>query len=732
MIKNIENILRISIYTVFLLPLLVVSQLFSPFTFPKVIIFRIIVEVMFFIYLLLLLKDKRYLPRFNLLFVSLTVFVVIYLLTSVTGVNFYQSFWGNLERMGGFFTLLHYWIFFVILISLFKTKEDWLNLFRFSIFVSLLMTFYGALDQNMGLGMAEEKHKSFYGTIGNSALFAGYLLFHIFLALLFVLQRYIQKSWRIFFIVVAGIEAIALIFTRCRGAILALFVGFFLFILLMLFSQERIKIKKGQIFLCILLFTTIILGSVLFLANKFNLIEKLNTGTVQLRIWGWEIALKGWQERSLLGWGPENFNLIFNKFFNPSFFQTSGSENQWDRAHNIVLEIASTMGILGILAYFFLSTSFFYLLFRQFKLEEQKENQVLLLGLGIIFIVNFIHNLFIFNSFSSYILIFSLLGFVCVLTEKKRIYQDFRYQPRKTNYYLVIILLIIFSIIIYQTNIRPILANSIASKGMAYSLKKDTYDKSIDYYQKALEYKTFVKFQTRKRLASLIIQHLEAQAELRTNQSKGIQLAIDEIKKSIREDPLNPQHYLYLGAIYNGLVRLGDSSYLDESEQILTRAMELSPTRQQILFEFGEVKLIKKEYKQALKIFQYALELNPIAPESLWRLGFAELESGKVQIGIAHIKEALKKSSYLDFYSKALVLANYLAESQEYEKIIAIYELLAPYSHPARAQVYASLAATYAAVDDIENAIKSARMVAEIEPAFQKNVEKFIQNLRTK
>lgn len=718
-----EKILRFGIYVIFLLPLLVVPRLFSPFVFPKVIVFRIIIEVMLLIYLLLILKDKRYLPRFNLIFVSLTIFIGTYLLTSITGTNFYQSFWGNLERMGGFFTIFHFWIFFVILISIFKTKEDWLKLFKFSIFISFFIVLYAAFDQKLGIGFTEQgDHRTLYGSLGNPAFLGGYLLFHIFLALIFALHKNISKGWRILFIIIAGLESIVLFFTRVRGAILALVIGFFLLVLLMFI--RRVEFKKIVISICVLLLIFIILGAIFWKTNFSN--EFLKTETIQTRLWGWQAGLKGWQERPLLGWGPENFNLIFNKYFNPLFFETSESENQWDRAHNIILELGSTMGLVGLASYLFILAAVFYFLIRAFR--KYPETRLILGVITIILVVHFIHNLFIFDSFSNYILFFSLLGFVCVLTDKKKTSQDSQYRPRGINFYAVTILLIIFSILIYQTNIKPVLANSTAFKATALFLRKNTYEKSLDYYQKAFDYQTFIKFHIRKRLASLVIRKSE-QAELDGKLQKGFQLAIKELRKSIKEDSLNSQNYLYLGALYNRLARLGDKSYLNETEWILAEAIKLSPNRQQILFELGELKLIQKDYTQALQIFQQAFNLNLDSEESLWHLGLAKIESGKTEEGINNTKRALIEYSYSKLHSKLLALVNYLAREQGYEKIIALYELAVQYSHPARGQTYASLAATYAAVGELEKAIENARKAAEIDPSFQEEAEMFIQSL---
>src|ERR1019366_6418035 len=49
-----------------------------------------------------------------------------------------------------------------------------------------------------------------------------------------------------------------------------------------------------------------------------------------VRFPAWEVGFKAFLENPILGWGPENYSVGFNKHYNASV----GSE-WWDRAHNI-------------------------------------------------------------------------------------------------------------------------------------------------------------------------------------------------------------------------------------------------------------------------------------------------------------------------------------------------------------------------------------------------------------
>ena len=69
-------------------------------------------------------------------------------------------------------------------------------------------------------------------------------------------------------------------------------------------------------------------------------------GTVHGRIVVWEIAWKGFLDRPLLGWGPENFGLAFARHYNPCLGSSQCAPEVWfDLAHNIVLDTLTETGV---------------------------------------------------------------------------------------------------------------------------------------------------------------------------------------------------------------------------------------------------------------------------------------------------------------------------------------------------------------------------------------------------
>ena len=60
------------------------------------------------------------------------------------------------------------------------------------------------------------------------------------------------------------------------------------------------------------------------------------------------MAIKGFIEKPILGWGQEGFNFVFNKYYDPRMYT---QEPWFDRAHNTYLDWLIVGGALGLLSY---------------------------------------------------------------------------------------------------------------------------------------------------------------------------------------------------------------------------------------------------------------------------------------------------------------------------------------------------------------------------------------------
>ncbi|MDO8664742.1 MAG: O-antigen ligase family protein [Candidatus Liptonbacteria bacterium] len=136
----------------------------------------------------------------------------------------------------------------------------------------------------------------------------------------------------------------------------------------------------------------------------------LDNKTFETRLWTWNSAWQGFKEKPILGWGPENFSAVFDKYFDPRHFIPGQQGETWfDYAHSIIFDYLSETGILGLLSYLAIFVVFYLELFKKFK-NENKILKALLVSLPFGYLVQ---GLALFNVFAIYINIFLFMAFAC-------------------------------------------------------------------------------------------------------------------------------------------------------------------------------------------------------------------------------------------------------------------------------------------------------------------------------
>lgn len=123
--------------------LYVSGSMFFPFITGKNFTFRIITEIIFGLYIILALRDSKYRPKPSFILWSFVAFVLITLIADLNGENPAKSLWSNFERMEGFVTIAHLFIFTLITGAVVNTEHLWEKLFNVSLLSSFIMSMYG-------------------------------------------------------------------------------------------------------------------------------------------------------------------------------------------------------------------------------------------------------------------------------------------------------------------------------------------------------------------------------------------------------------------------------------------------------------------------------------------------------------------------------------------------------------------------------------------------------------
>src|SRR3990167_1583674 len=243
----VESTLMLSKYSKYLIftglflipfiPFLVSSAFFFPFITTKAFAWRIIVEIVFAAWLLLAFLDTAYRPKKSLILYSILGFLAIIGLADIFGITPIKSFWSNFERMEGFITLLHLGMFFLVISSVFK-EIDWKRWWNVSLAASFVMVLYSVL-QIIGLKTINQGGVRVDGTLGNAIYLAVYMLFHIFIAFLFMWREWKNVALRWVYGLLIFTQVFILYYTATRGAILGLLGGLLVMAVLSIFNKDE-------------------------------------------------------------------------------------------------------------------------------------------------------------------------------------------------------------------------------------------------------------------------------------------------------------------------------------------------------------------------------------------------------------------------------------------------------------------------------------------------------------
>jgi O-antigen ligase len=413
--------------------LVVLPTTFFPFIGGKDYVFRVAVELALISFVLWwafeakegdikkLFQDVIKSP----IFWAVTAFAASFLIASVFAYDPRAAFWSNYERGEGGFQMIHYYLFFALLALLFKTWSDWKRAIQVFLIVAGLSIGYGILANAHVSGFLGDPAGwggRFMASLGNADYVGVYMVFAMFFAFYLLITSKGDLNWEKI-LPYAGLIIFYLIFfvlAGTRGAFVGLAVGFVVLLIYLIFKEKKIRLPLSAF-----LAAMVIIGSLMIYYHNSNFIKKLpgsrifditlSAGTFQTRFWTWEAAFKGFKERPLLGWGPENFSAVFDKFFDIRHFNPiTGGETWFDRAHSVVFDYLSEIGIIGFLAYFSIYIAFIWQFIKsKTKLLKNDFHYHLVMGAFLAMIVAyFVQDLSLFEVFPIITSFFFFLAFM--------------------------------------------------------------------------------------------------------------------------------------------------------------------------------------------------------------------------------------------------------------------------------------------------------------------------------
>ena len=739
--KILLNILTWGIYAALLTPLFVSKHFYFPFISTKVFFFRILIEILFVLWIALVLRGVVALPKWrNFLLWALGIHVLVLFLSIASGVEWYRGFWGSIERGSGMFTYLHYLVFFFILISVCKTKTEWRRLLDIFLAVTFIIGL-SALAQKFQLHIVYEYDVArVTGSTGNAAHLAGFLIFGIFLSLAGMMKRPQQWQWReILYGACFSLSVISLLLTQTRGAFLGLLAGFIVWglALAMVYSKKRM-VFIGSI---TAVATVIAAAGFIFinrdrpfvmnneLLNRFTTINLQDT-TAQQRLFSWQTGWRAFKDRPLLGWGMENYHAAFNQYFDASYYDIVKTGTYFDKAHNIIVELLVTNGVLGLLSYLLLLGVMAYHIARR-RDGKAGVTAAALLALLAAYVVQ---NIFVFDTVVTYLAFFLTLGYVYHLHTDGAMQLDNAPAPRFSSALpiaaLALALAVAGYLVIWQ-NIQPARSAYYMRHALNEANKRPyRYADFSALLRRSLSFGTIWD-------AEYIIEYTTFYKQLREQSDVDTGAVLPDVKfiAAVGERYLPHSHndakfISQLAGIYELVYEYGQNEDdLTRAEDLIQQAIALSPGRVFYYHILAQIYEFNGRDEQALATLETARALNDNLGQTYWALGIMYSKLSRHDEAITAVREAVKRRVKIDNADSIVEIVPIFEQEKDYESALFLYRQLLD-ADKTNTDYYAKIAALYAVMGDDEQAIATAYQIINLNSATAPQVNAFIDEVR--
>ncbi len=715
--------------------------MFFPFITGKNFVFRILIEVLVGVYVLLALREPKYRPRASLIMWAVGIFVAWIAVATIVSVDPTKSFWSNFERMEGYIALLHLFAYFLMVGAVVAAEEWWKKLFQCSIVASVVMAFYGLLQLAHKIPISSQSGARLDGTFGNATYLAVFMLFNLFITLFMLVRQRKSTVAQVLYGIALVLQVIVLYYTETRGAVLGVIGGLVIAAIYVGWKgagHEWRTLRRVSLWglgaIVVLVVAFFALRSTPFVQHSSTLGRiasiSLTDPTTAARFQIWHMALQGFVQSPktiIAGWGQENFNFVFNKYYVPQMY----SQEQWfDRAHDQFLDWLVDGGLPAFLLY----VSFFVLaVWYIFRSDLEVPEQAVLLGLLAAYAFN---NLFVFDDLMSSVYFFLVLAFAHSLSKKMPPRWMFLSRPMGEKglavaapIVVVVTLLVVWTAnmpgIVRAQNIIAALTTQVAVKDASGNITGQPKDPKVllQNFETALGEGIWPGTPMgRQEVTEQLLQYASGLA------------ASTSIDPSVKQDTANAAQNAAAALLaqrqHDARIELFDGAFLDsfsqypQALQVLSEALADSPKKQQIMFEIGVVYLNANDTKDALPVLKTAFDEAPDYTDARILYASALFYSGDKTDADALLIQGFG-STIVDDSRLLQVYVN----TKQYDRVVQIWQLRVK-NDPENTQDELGLAAAYYTAGDKADAIVALNRAAQLDPALATQIQTVITQIK--
>lgn len=659
--------IRITLALVMIAPLVVMADplpnTFFPFIVGKALYARTLTEIAFGLWVILILRDSSYRIPTSWFLPIFGIYVLIALLATVFGVSPNRSMWSTYERMQGWVDLVHWFTFVLVLVATHRTWAHWRALFNFNIGVSIIMGLLGLIQYfDVGTLKYLQSTTRLEITLGNPTYVGGYMMVNVFIAMALLTRSFIPRReseaaprsterrrhrrarrresesrgvstvniLRAYWFGAILLDFVIFYLTGTRGAMFGLVMGVAAFgIGYMLWGNVRRLRIAAMVATAVVVVLVAAVGVAVVVraggegggvTDSNGMLDRvLNTGLADSsfdgRIDSAQVGLNGFRARPILGWGPENFAIVYDRYLTPQIVAVAVTS--FDQAHNKLIEELTTKGALGFLAYMGLWVYMAVIVIRKAKYLDSSE-QLFTIMVGAALVGYFSQNLFLFDTPGTVPQFYILMGLMVFVDSL--VIRGVEGEPNR-NVTLVgetegrgplfpsltsqmgmgsaiaVVAVLIFSAI-YLLNIRPYAGSSLVLTTLNASLPWETrfqaFENSVDAFPPLGNLPRRVMFnEINRRWDTLKGDDVVAALEAIGDQGKA----------GIIAEPEEWRIYNAVAGLYQRVAH-SDTVFMNKARELVDEAVKLAPARIEVQRLLIRQHLIEEDYTGALQVIE--------------------------------------------------------------------------------------------------------------------------------
>lgn len=730
------------------LPLVYVSGLVFPYVAIKIFLLWGIGIVAAAIFVFLALSGRPFFyPRLRnpLSWIPFALLAVAYL-TSASGIDFYHSFWGLFERGDGLLTLIVITVFFyLILLSVDRAFFE-----RFAKVVAVTAGIVAAVAVLQWVETIFSAKVSFLppvsgrigSTLGNAAFLAGYLGMAFFVTL-FALRN-ATGAWRPVFKISAILSVLAILFAATRGTIFALLVAGAVALIFVAIKgsvsangtvsagegQESKRLARYGLAMLVILAGLFFVFRAELAQVSFEPVRRiasvsLSDGTVVSRLFVWQHIGEEALKRPWSGYGAENIAKLFDKVYDPSQI----IEQWFDRSHNAFLDYFAQYGIFGLTLYLALIGAF---LASALRLYRQYPPGLMNPGLlfSLLILTYAVQNFFVFDTPHSLWLLYALFASLIVLFARG---SDESFPLKSQSIFVSSGMSSVILLALIPTVVLPLYANILLTRG--YLLHIIDVNRANAYFEQGLSLGTFADLEYGYQAYSMYTDHQVVRLSGK-DRVAAYEYARSVLTANFKKYPYDARTATYLGHV---LDTAPPEVTVDDvfDEQVLTRAIELSPFRAQAWYMMANISLRKadslsqndpakeKHFRVAITILEHYAEKEPELPVPRYTLATLYYKLGDAVRAKKWADEAYPLYTTPDTAAADPAVKYYLAIKDWQHAVRFLSDLAA--DNPSDVNMLYDLAKVTYLAGDLAAAERIVAQLRKIDPAILATDQNFLQ-----